>query len=166
MQELISTFHIDVSLLVAQIINFVFVFVILYFIAVKPLHKAMESRQETITQGLSDAKEHHKLLAETELHYKAALQEARKEAGVIIDNAKKNAVDESARIIKDAEIHALRITEGAKTLLDQEKQKMLASAKNELAGMVVSATEKVLEGTLTKAIDKSLTDKVLKDMAR
>ena len=162
MEELISTFHIDASLLIAQVVNFLIVFVVLYFFALKPLKKVMESRKETITKGLSDASMHATLLEETQVHYDNALKEARKEANSIVEEAKKNAHIESLKIIKDAEEHSQRIAVGARALLDQEKEKMMQSAKSELADLVVSATEKVLEGTLSKSVDRALVDDVLK----
>jgi F-type H+-transporting ATPase subunit b len=166
MEELIGTFHIDASLLIAQVVNFLIVFVVLYFFAIKPLKKVMESRKETITKGLSDASMHATLLEETKVHYDNALKEARKEANSIVEEAKKNAHIESLKIIKDAEEHSQRIAVGARALLDQEKEKMIQGAKRELADMVVSATEKVLEGTLTTSIDKSVVDKVLSDIQK
>lgn len=166
MDELIRTFHIDASLLIAQVVNFLIVFVVLYFVAVKPLRKAVNKRQELISQGLSDATHNATLLEETKAHYDQALLEARKEAQQIIEQAKKSATFESAKIIKEAEDHSRRIAVGSKVLLDHEKEKMLKSAKAELAEIVINATEKVLEGTITKSIDASLVDKALREIKK
>lgn len=166
MEELIGTFHIDASLLIAQIVNFLIVFVVLYFVAVKPLRKVVGKRQEIISKGLSDAQKHEKILEETKSHYDNALREARKEAQNIIDEAKKNAQIESTKIIKEAESHAQKISSGAKLLLEQEKERMLKGAKTELADMVIRATEKILEGSLTKAVDKNFVDSVVSSIKK
>ena len=55
MDSIISTFHIDWKIIIAQAINFVIVFAVLYFYALKPLSKLMKERSEKISQGLDDA---------------------------------------------------------------------------------------------------------------
>ena len=62
MQELITTFHIDWKLMIAQIVNFGLVFTLLYWLAAKPLSKLMKDRTKEITDGLDNAK-----LAKTEV---------------------------------------------------------------------------------------------------
>jgi F0F1-type ATP synthase membrane subunit b/b' len=44
MEELITTFHIDWKLMIAQIVNFGLVFALLYWLAAKPLSKLMKDR--------------------------------------------------------------------------------------------------------------------------
>ena len=56
MGSLIETFHIDVKLIIAQIINFAIVFSVLYWLAFKPLAKVMAERSGKIEKSLLDAK--------------------------------------------------------------------------------------------------------------
>ena len=56
MESIISTFHIDWKIIIAQMINFVIVFVVLYIFALKPLSKLMKERGEKIAKGIDDAK--------------------------------------------------------------------------------------------------------------
>ena len=62
MDSIISTFHIDWKIIIAQMINFGVVFVVLYIFALKPLSKLMTERGEKIETGISDAKKSSKLL--------------------------------------------------------------------------------------------------------
>ena len=55
MDSLITTFHIDWKIIIAQAINFLIVFLVLYFFAIKPLKKLMAERVDKISKGLTDA---------------------------------------------------------------------------------------------------------------
>ena len=56
MDSLISTFHIDWHLIVAQLVNFAVVILVLWRFALKPLGKLMDERGQTIAGGLENAK--------------------------------------------------------------------------------------------------------------
>ena len=55
MDELIKTFHIELNLLVAQIVNFSIVLFVLYRFAYAPILKTLNSRTGKIEKGLKDA---------------------------------------------------------------------------------------------------------------
>jgi F-type H+-transporting ATPase subunit b len=161
MDSLLSTFHIDVSLLIAQAVNFALVFAALYFIAVKPLRKLVANRTEEITQGLTDAEENKKLLEDSKTEHKAMIVAAQKEAQTIVEAAKKTAREEAANMIAQARDMSAEVIASGKAELATERVKMLAEAKSELADMVVTATERVLEDMPIKGIDRALVDKAL-----
>ena len=117
MDSLISTFHIDWHLIVAQAVNFAIVFAVLYWFALKPLGKLMEERKETIEKGLSDAQSNARLLANTEKEYADALAKARQEGAAIVAEAKKDAGAEKERILGEAK---------------KESDALIASGKKEL----------------------------------
>ena len=74
---------------------------------------------------------------------------------------KKDADAKQGELLAEAqEKSAVIIEEGRKQLL-AERQKMLSEAKVELADMIVTATERVLEDMPMKAIDRALVDKAL-----
>lgn len=162
MQELISTFHIDTSLLVAQVVNFAIVFFVLYKMAIKPLRKIMTERHKEITKGLDDAKQNEALLKSTKDDYDNALKEAHKKAHEIVESAKVSINSERDEILSSARKDAMKIVVDGKAQLSLEKEKMVRDAKNELADLVVSATEKVLEGVVTGPINKKLIEDALK----
>src|ERR1700759_5723318 len=90
MDSLISTFHIDWHLIVAQAINFVIVIAVLYFFALKPLKKLMDERGKTIASGLDNAKRQEELVKAQQAEYDAALAQARIEASNMMKAAKKD----------------------------------------------------------------------------
>lgn len=164
MDSLITTFHIDLKLIIAQMINFAIVFFVLYRFALKPLGTLMDERQKTISQGLTDAKTNAETLEQTQKQYADALAQARKEASDIITTAKKDAELQKTLILESTKADANQILAQGTAQLAQEKTKMLADAKVELAGIVIAATEKVLEGTVKGSIESTLVTKSINEV--
>ena len=87
MESIVSVFHLDVRLFLAQVINFALVFAVLYFFALKPLMKVMAERTAKIEKGLTDAQDFENKLAQAGVDYDQKIVEAVKEAKEIINNA-------------------------------------------------------------------------------
>ncbi len=164
MDSLISIFHIDWKIIIAQMVNFGIVFFVLYRYAIKPLGKLMEERGATIAKGLSDAKENAEKLSDTEKEYAAALAQARKEGSALVTSAKNEAESEKARIMEQAKAEADKILAQGKQQLEADKAKMLADAKKELADIVIAATEKVLDGTVKGPVESALVTKSINEV--
>lgn len=162
MDSLIDTFHIDLHLIIAQMVNFAIVIFVLYKFAIKPMRKLMAERSAKIAAGLGDAKKHAELVKGAEDDYKKALAEARKEAGEIVTSAKRDAEKVREDLIAKANDDAKKVVEGGKKELEAEKEKMLADAKRELASLVVTSTEKVLGNV----VDEHLKTKIAASAAK
>jgi len=146
MQELISTFHIDWKLMLAQIVNFGLVFAALYFIAAKPLSKLMKDRTKEITDGLDNAKKAEEDIANANLKKAEIEKEAKNNAKQIlagsqldgkeiIKEAKDKAIIEKEDIIKQARLDA-----------EKEKKNTEDVFKKEASQIIVDGVRKVVEG--------------------
>jgi len=82
MGEVISTFHIDVRLLIAQAVNFAIVFVILYYFGIKPLMKILTERSKKIEDSLKNATKIEKELQQTESKRAEVIKKAKVSAKV------------------------------------------------------------------------------------
>lgn len=145
MESLITTFHIDWKIMVAQIINFGIVFLILYLFALKPLKKLMDERSQRIEKGVSDAKTNSELLQNTKKEYDSVISKARAEALGIFQQGKKETEKKKVEMLDSAKVEVDRMIEGGKKTLEAEKTKMVEEAKGEIVSLVVKATEKLLE---------------------
>jgi len=144
MESIISTFHIDWKIIIAQAINFSIVFVILYVYALKPLEKLMAERAEKISKGIEDAKNNENLLKDTSLKYEEALTKARVEASRIFEESKKEAEQKKALMLEEAKNQVTDMIEGGKKVLESEKVKMIGEAKKEIVSLTMLATEKLI----------------------
>src|SRR3989344_4408563 len=130
MDSIISTFHIDWKIIIAQMINFGVVFVVLYIYALKPLSKLMSERGEKIETGIKDAKKSGELLQKASEEYKENTIKLRAMA-----------IDAQKELAKDLE--QLRAKNLEKIKID--KKALVESAKNEIVTLAMLAAEKIME---------------------
>ena len=164
MDSLISTFHIDWKLMLAQLINFAVVIVVLWIFALKPLKKLMDERGETIKGGLDNAEKQKELLAQQKEDYDAALAEARAQAAAMLKETKKEVEVVRADMMQKAQSDVTASIEAGKKQLESEKQKMMEEAKKEIVSLVMSATEKVLGGAVSEKVEAKLVEESIKNI--
>ena len=144
MESIISTFHIDWKIIIAQAINFGVVFTVLYIFALKPLGKLMAERAEKIAKGVEDAKESSNLFQKATEEYKQNIIKLRQ-------------VNMDAKRELDKELEQLRI-EHLKTIqadndewvkkrkeqLAIDKKYLVEEATKEVVAITMLATEKLI----------------------
>lgn len=144
MESIISTFHIDWKIIIAQMVNFAIVFVVLYIFALKPLSKLMKERGEKIAKGIDDAKNNATLLEKTSKEYEDVLAKARIEANNIFQAGKKEAEIKKSEMLENAKAEVVVIIENGKKNLENEKTKMMEDVKKEIVSLAMLATEKLI----------------------
>src|SRR3989344_6652802 len=77
---LLGSLGINSTLFIFQLINFIVVAVILWFLILKPLTKKMAERQRIIDESLDNAKKVGENLEKSEADYQKRLKQARLEA--------------------------------------------------------------------------------------
>jgi F-type H+-transporting ATPase subunit b len=162
MDELIKTFHIETNLLLAQFVNFAIVLFVLWRFAYAPVLKTLNDRTEKIEKGVKDAESASKKLSEMTEKEKEVLVNARKEAQEIIKKSEGEAKKNAESIILTAKEQNEKMIADAKKMIEQEKAKMFSEVKSEIAGLVVSATEKVIHEKLDEKKDRELIEKAIK----
>lgn len=145
MESIITTFHIDWKIIIAQLINFAIVLLVLYLFALKPLKKLMSEREEKIRKGVEDANENVKLIEQTKQEYDEVLNKARAEANNLFKEGKREAEARKAEIITQAQKEVDSMILNGKKVLETEKLKIVEEAKKEIVSLTVKATEKILE---------------------
>jgi F-type H+-transporting ATPase subunit b len=162
MDSLITTFHIDWKIIIAQVINFGIVLTVMYLFVLKPLKKLMGEREERISKGLEDSKTNAKLLDATKKEYDEVLSKAKIEAHEIFQKGKAEAEENKAKILAQAQMDVETMVANGKKNLESEKAKMIDEAKKEIVSLVVKATEKLLEDGADSNFDKKVIHKIKK----
>ncbi|MFA6177454.1 MAG: ATP synthase F0 subunit B [Candidatus Paceibacterota bacterium] len=145
MDSIISTFHIDWKIIIAQAINFGVVFVVLYIFALKPLSKLMAERSEKISKGIDDAKESSGLLQKAAEEYK---QNTIKLRQISIDSQKELNKELEQLRVKNLDRIKADNNEWVKKRTEQmeiDKKALVESAKSELASLAMLAAKKIME---------------------
>jgi len=162
MEAILDTFHVDVKILIAQVINFAIVFSVLYYFAIKPLLKIIKERGEKIEGSIKDAENIKKKIVQTEDDYKAEIVKARKEASQIIEEATKIAEGKKEEMVQKAKEEIGAVINKEKEGIRAEKEKTLKEIKKEVANLIVISLEKVLDEKITNEEDKKLIKRILK----
>lgn len=162
MESLISTFHIDLKLFIAQVINFAIVFSVLYFLAFKPLVKTMTERTEKIDKSLKDADEIEKRLALTEKEREEIIAAAKKQANLIVEEASQRGEYRKNELVAKAKEEIGQVINNEKEKIARDKAETLKEIKKEVADLVVLTVEKLLSEKMTGDKDRELIKKLVK----
>ncbi|MFA6251584.1 MAG: F0F1 ATP synthase subunit B [Candidatus Paceibacterota bacterium] len=160
MESLITTFHIDWKIIIAQALNFLVVFLVLYFFALKPLKKMMSERENRINKGVEDAKINAETLIKTKKEYESVILKAKEEANILFQEGKKEVEVKKAEMMENAKKEVDALILNGKKVLESEKVKMVEEAKQEIVSLVVKATEKLLESQAGDKFDQKTVDQL------
>lgn len=160
MEALIETFHIDIKLMIAQIINFILVFLAIYLLAAKPLRKTIEDRTKEIEEGLHNSKKNREILENTKKEYDSIVLSARKEAEGILKTTREDAEKKKREMLEVANKEVAILIENGKKSLEQEREIIMKSVKKEIVDLVIATSEKVLG----EQVDNKYKDKVVKEL--
>lgn len=125
---------------------------------------AAEARQRQIAEQLAAAEREREAAEERRKDAERSLQEARAQAGEIIEGGNRLAEQTRADGRARAEEEAKRIVEGAQREIAAERQKALDSARVEVADLVAAATEKVLGESLDMTRQRRLIERAISEV--
>ena len=165
MESILTTFHVDWKLLIAQAINFGVVALVLWWFGFKPLAKLLEGRAEKIEKGLNDAKEAESRLSQAEAEAKNIILKARQEGDARLVAAAEAAAKIRADELTAAKAEVEKTIATGKLALLAEKEEILSSIRGEAAGLVVAASKQVLKDVGNKDVNEALAEKVIKSIS-
>ena len=164
MDSLVKTFHIDFGLLLAQAINFLIVFLVLYYFALKPLFKVMQERSDKIAKSLKQAEEIEKRLSQADEEYEQKLAQAKREAKKILEQAQAKAEKNRQEAIAKTKAEIGEIINKEKEKIRAEKAQVLKEIKAEVSDLVVLALEKIIQRKINGPEDKRLIKKIIQNI--
>lgn len=163
MEELISTFHIDWKLMIAQIVNFGIVFGLLYWLAAKPLAKLMKDRTKEITDGLENAEKAQLAVENANLKKEEIVKEAKNNAKQIITSSEMDGKE----IIKEAKEKALlekeEVMKQTKIEAEKEKKNIDEQIRKESAVLIEQGVKKIMENYVAAGKGDELIKGMLKN---
>lgn len=151
--------------LILQIATYAIVFLVLKKFAFGPIVKVLEDRRITIEEGLETAASMEQVKKELEDHKEKVLTEARKEAAKIVAESKKESTDIIVAAESKAQAKADQIVADAKAKMTDDIAEAQKGLHKQLAGLVRTATEKVLRAKLDDKADAKLVEQATKELA-
>lgn len=147
--------------LLAQIINFVLLYLLLNRFVFPPLRKMLEERKQRIVEGLTAADVARQEAEEERSRLMAKLEEERTEAQRRIAQASSQAERVKIDILTEARREAEEIRVRARAEAEAEKQRLLGEAQKQIAELALLATERVVRHGLDKSLQQQLIDDFL-----
>lgn len=147
----LASLGVNGKLFAAQLVNFAVIIFVVWKWVYKPLLHTMDAREKKIVDGLAHSEQAKKILAESEATQAAMLKDARQESQRMVEAAQQEAETERKRLMAETSTELERQLADARERLKSEKLAMLQVVKNEVAELVVAATEKVARSMDAKA---------------
>jgi F-type H+-transporting ATPase subunit b len=153
-----------IGLMFWTVVIFILLLMILKKFAWKPILKAVDDRNNSITEALSSAEKAKAEMEQLSANNEKILQEARIERDSIIKEArtiKENTILEAKN---KASSEAEKIILSAKEQISNEKMKAMTALKNEIADISIQMAEKILKSELKdEKSQKKLIEETLKN---
>jgi F-type H+-transporting ATPase subunit b len=163
--SIVEKFGIEPKYVVMQVISFLILFAVLYFFGIKPTVATMEERNKKIESGLKHAEEMQAKLAAAQQESAQIVKTAQLEAQKIVDEARKTAKEFADKQQAEALQRSAELLAKAQQAIELEHKKMLNEARGEIARLVVTTTERVLAKKLSDADRAAYNDTAAKELA-
>ncbi len=144
-------FGLEWKYVVIQTISFLILFGVIYKFGIKPTISTMEERNKKIESGLKNAEETQVRLAAAAQESAQLIKTAQLEASKVVEEARKAAKEFADKQNAEATARAADTLAKAQQAIELEHKKMLNEARGEIARLVVKTTEQVLAKKLSEA---------------
>lgn len=155
---------IEPSLLLAQIINFSIIVVVLTKFLYKPILAMLAKRKKEIEEGLAITERLRIEEEKLDVRKEKLLNEARKEARVILEDAKMQGKDLEKEIVAGAHKEAQEIIEKAKREATATHESLSGNIRKEAVLLAAAMARRLIGGVLSPADQHKLIAKHLKEL--
>jgi len=159
----IAELGINPATLLAQVINVGILFILLYFVAYKPIMRMLDERSRRVKESIENAEAIKRQLAHTEETVKKTIESASREGQERISQAVNVGEEIKAKARTEAAQQAESLITRARTEIQQERDEAIQSVRKEFAELTIMAAEKVIEKSLDKEAHRELIEKVLEE---
>ncbi len=144
MDTIIDSFGLNPKLFLAEAVNFLIVIGVIYYVFSKKVFPKMEERITEIKKGVENAEKSEEILKESEVKASDIIKDSENQADKNVKESVDLAKDKERQILEAASEKEREMIKEAGVKADAEKEKIIASSKEEIAKMVVLGAEKVL----------------------
>jgi F-type H+-transporting ATPase subunit b len=148
----------NLGYLLVQIFNFIILFIVLRAWVYYPILELLEKRRTSIAQGLEDARVAAEARENAEAEAKQILAKAQAEAAEKLREATQRSDAAGREIITQAEEEAAKLRQDALADAEQERDKILAEVRGQIAALAMAATQKLVGEALDEKRQHELID--------
>jgi F-type H+-transporting ATPase subunit b len=163
MSEGLASLGINLSTLIAQVINVAILFGLLYLVAFKPVMRMLDERSRRIKESMEQTEYIKQQAVKAEQETEKRIAEAGKEGQKIMDQAVKTGEEMRQKAQEGARQEAEILIIKARAEIQREHDEAIGELRKEFADLTILAAEKVIDRSLDKEAHRQLIDQVLKE---
>ena len=154
---------ISLPTLVAQIINFVILFGLLYLVAYKPIMRMFDERSRKIKESMEQTEFIKEQAAQAEEEAEKRIEAAAKDGQEVIARAVRTGEEVRQEAQQGARQEAESLIARARMEIQRERDDAIDELRKEFADLTILAAGKVIDRSLDKEAHRQLIDKVLEE---
>lgn len=161
----LASLGIDLPLLVAQVINVVILFGLLYLVAYKPIMKMLDERSRKIKESMEQTEYIKRKAEQAEVEARKRIEAAAAEGQELVTRAVKTGDEVRRGAQEQARREGEALIARARGEIQRERDEAITELRKEFADITIMAAERVIEKSLDKKAHRELINKVLDESA-
>ena len=159
----LASLGINMPTLVAQIINFVILFGLLYLVAYKPIMRMLDERSRKIKESMERTEFIRQQAERAEEEAEKRIEAASKEGQEVIARAVQTGEEVRQGAQQQAKQEAESLVARARSEIQRERDGAIVELRKEFADLTILAAGKVIDRSLDKEAHRQIIDKVLEE---
>jgi F-type H+-transporting ATPase subunit b len=161
--EGIGSLGINVSTLIAQVVNVAILFGLLYLVAYKPIMRMLDERSNKIKESMENTEYIKQQAERAEGEASKRIEAAAKEGQEAIALAMRTGEEVRQEAQQKARTEAEALIARARSEIQRERDEAIEQLRESFADITIDAAGKVIDRTLDKKAHRDIIDKVLKE---
>ncbi len=159
----LASLGINLPTLVAQIVNFIILFGLLYLVAYKPIMRMLDERSRRVKESMEQTEFIKQQAERAEEETKKRIEEAGREGQELVARAVRTGEEVRRQAQGEARQDAETLITRARVEIQRERDEAIDELRKEFADLTIMAAEKVIDRSLDREAHRQLIDKVLKE---
>ncbi len=159
--EGLSSLGINLPTLLAQLVNFIILFGLLYLVAYKPIMRMLDERSKKVKESMERVDYIKEQAARAEEEAKKQIEAASKEGLEVVSRAIRTGEEVRQRSQQEASKEAEVLIARAQVEIQRERDEAIDELRKEFADLTIMAAEKVIDRSLDKEAHRQLIEKTL-----
>ena len=152
---------INLPTLIAQIVNFLILFGLLYLVAYKPIMRMLDERSRKVKESMEQTESIKEQAARAEEEAQKRIEAASKEGQEAVARAVRTGEEIRQKAQQEARPEAEALIAKARLEIQRERDEAIDELRKEFADLTIEAAGKVIEQELDREAHRQLIDKVL-----
>lgn len=159
----LANLGINLPTLLAQIVNFVILFVLLYLVAYKPVMRMLDERSRKIKESMEQTELIKEQASHAEDEVRKQLNTAAREGQEVVARSVRTGEEIRQVAQQEARQQAESLIGKARLEIQRERDEAIGELRKEFADLTILAAGKVIDRSLDKEAHRQIIDKVLEE---